>query len=189
MITKPAAFRVYGEPAPKGSLAGRCLTHPKIGQKALKAARVVMSEQSNRGRPWRKAIEKAAPLHITERPDRQQPLRIVLLFALTRQPAAAHRRYPAARSSRGIGGDIDKLTRLVLDALESAEVLTDDAQIVTVDARKVYSDDPAWWHPVSDRAGKPGLYCRIEPMTPSEYVAAVAELPYEALADEERIGG
>ena len=40
MITKPAAFRVYGEPAPKGSLVGRCLTHPKIGQKALKAAKV-----------------------------------------------------------------------------------------------------------------------------------------------------
>lgn len=180
MITKPAAFRVYGEPAPKGSLAGRCLTHPKIGQKALKAARVVMSEASNRGRPWRKAIEKAAPIHITEQADRHQPLEITLLFAVTRQPAAAHRAYPAVRSSQGIGGDLDKMVRLVLDALESCKVLVDDAQVTSLTARKVYADDPDW-----GRAG-PGLYCRLVPVRLSR---VVAELPYEVLADEERIGG
>lgn len=170
MITKPAAFRVYGEPAPKGSLAGRCLTHPKIGAVCTQIARVAISEDANRGRPWRRAIEQAAPVHITERPDRYQPLKLVLTFAVTRTPAAKDRAYPSTRSAQNVGGDLDKLVRLVLDALESCGVLLDDAQAVRLDAAKIYCDDVPGFN------GRPGLYCRIEPVG---YVPP--ELPYEQL--------
>lgn len=180
MITKPAAFRVKGvEPAPKGSMAGRCLTHPKVGAKCLNPQRVVISEDANRGRPFRRAIEAAAKVHMPETADPHQPLKVTILFGVTRTKAAAKREFPSVRSAQGVGGDLDKMVRLVLDALESAGVLTDDAQVCKLEAEKVYFDTVA---------EAPGLYVRVAPMTPSEYVAVVAELPYEQLADEERIG-
>ena len=185
MITRPHAFRVFGEPAPKGSLAGRCLTHPKVGAVCARAARVVLSEDANRGRPWRKAIETAAPVHITERPDKHQALRVTLTFAISRTPAAAGRTRPSTRSAQGVGGDLDKMVRLVLDALEACGVLLDDAQICTFGATdKVFADDPVWHHGVDRWRGVPGLYCRLEP---AGY--APPELPYEARLDaDERAG-
>lgn len=184
MITRPAAFRVYGEPAPKGSLAGRCLTHPRIGQICARAARIAITEDANRGRPWRRAIERAAPLYLSERPDKGQPVRVVLLFAVTRTQAAAGRTRPSVRSARKIGGDLDKLIRLVLDALESCGVLLDDAQVTDLDASKVYADSAEWYRTDHARRGRPGLYCRIEP---AGYIPP--ELPYEQLLDEaERTG-
>jgi Holliday junction resolvase RusA-like endonuclease len=163
MITKPAAFRITGaEPAPKGSLAGRCLTHPEVGEIARLPQRVVMSEGANRGRPWRRVIEAAAPVHITERAGKHQPLKVTMLFAVTRTPAAELRLYPSTQSAQGIGGDLDKMVRLVLDALQSCGVLTNDAQVVAVEAAKVYAEDAAWLAR-GGKAGFPGLYCRLEP--------------------------
>jgi hypothetical protein len=79
------------------------------------------------------------------------------MFAITRQAAARDRPYPSYKSALSIGGDLDKLVRLVLDALESCGVLVNDAQVVELTTRKVYDDDPTW-----GRQG-PGLYCRVEP--------------------------
>lgn len=148
MITQPAAFRVFGEPAPKGSIVGR--VNPKNG-------RVILSEQVNRNRGWRRLIEAAAPVHITERPSPHQPLKVTLVFGLTRTPAAKDRAYPATQSAQGIGGDLDKLARLALDALESCGVLVNDAQVVELTASKVYAD-------TVDQAHRAGMYCRIEPV-------------------------
>ena len=182
MITRPAAFRVFGEPAPKGSLAGRCLTHPKIGALCYQAQRVVMSESANRARPWRRAIEKAAPVHIAERADPHQPLMVSALFAVTRTPAAAGRVAPSTQSAQGVGGDLDKMVRLLLDALESCGVLHNDAQVTRFgDLGKVFADDGEWVQGVDRRRGVPGLYCRVEP------VGWVPDaLPYEAGDDSER---
>lgn len=147
MITKPAAFRVFGEPAPKGSMIAR----------TLKGGRVIVTEQVGRNKAWRRLIEQAAPIHITERPGPHQPLRVELVFGLTRTAAAAGRDYPATQSAQGVGGDLDKLVRLVLDALESCGVLVNDAQVVEVEAAKRYADR-------MDSLGRSGMYCRIEPV-------------------------
>ena len=180
MITRPAAFRVYGEPAPKGSLAGRCATHPKIGQVCTRLARVILTESANRGRPWRHAIELAAPIHIPERADPHQPIKATMLFAVTRTPAAQARDQPSTQSAQGIGGDLDKMIRLVLDALESCGVLRNDAQVTRYGepTAKVYADDPEWTQR-GGRAGAPGLYCRLEPVG---YLPD--PLPYEDTLDE-----
>jgi Holliday junction resolvase RusA-like endonuclease len=166
VITRPHAFRVYGEPAPKGSIAGR----------VAKNGRVILSEQVNRNRGWRRTIENAAPLWVHERPDPHQPLKVTLTFALTRLRAAENRTYPSTRSAQKVGGDLDKLVRLVLDALETAGVLTDDAQVVELSARKLYSDALEWSGVAPVRAG---MYCRVEPVG---YVPP--ELPYAERLDE-----
>jgi Holliday junction resolvase RusA-like endonuclease len=154
VITQTWAFRVYGEPAPKGSMVGR-----------IHQGRVIMSEQATRNRPWRALIENAAPTFIRESASPGQPLAIRLLFAVTRTPAAAQRTHPATQSAQGIGGDLDKLVRLALDALESCGVLTNDAQIVDIEAKKVYADDPFWSiDRLGDSATTPGMYCQLRPV-------------------------
>jgi Holliday junction resolvase RusA-like endonuclease len=150
VITKPAAFRVFGEPAPKGSMIAR----------QLKGGRTIVVEDNARTKPWRRVIEHEAPAWFPEKPAPHQPLKITLVFGVTRTAAAADRTHPAVRANQGVGGDLDKLVRLALDALESCGVLTDDAQVVELVAAKQYADqaDPG--------LGRAGMYCRIEPATP-----------------------
>lgn len=170
MITHPAAFRVYGQPAPKGSMIPR----------KLKDGRVVVVEDNKRTKPWRRAIAAAAPVHLSERADQYQPIKIVCAFALTRLPAQEGLPGPVKRATGGVGGDVDKMVRLVLDALEDCGVLVDDAQVVRVEAWKLFADAPDW-----PRYGVPGMYCRIEPVG---YVPD--ELPYETVLDaDERSDG
>lgn len=162
MITRPAAFRCFGEPAPKGSLSAR----------KLKDGRIILAEDNKRTKPWRRRIEQVAPIYMTEQAGEQQPVVISCLFAVTRSAAAHDREYPATRAAQAIGGDVDKLIRCLLDSLQACKILKDDAQVVAIGGpasidpllasrpRKVYVDHPDW--------GKkwPGVYCRIDPVNP-----------------------
>jgi len=64
--------------------------------------------------------------------------------------------YPTALRT----GDVDKLARLVLDALQDADVLDDDAQVVEVLSRKAYVDDPS----TPDALTHPGVRIRVYPI-------------------------
>lgn len=159
MITRPAAFRVFGEPAPKGSMIAR----------TTKSGKVIVTEQVSRNKAWRRLIEQAAPVRITERPGAHQPLFVTLMFGVTRTTAAAAREYPATQSAQGVGGDLDKLVRLALDAFESCGVLVNDAQVVGLVASKEYADTDTFRY-AGRRLGQarwavgPGMYCRVEPV-------------------------
>jgi Holliday junction resolvase RusA-like endonuclease len=165
-------------------MVGRCLTHPKVGKICQRVARVTMREQVARSKPWRNAIEKAAPIYLQERADKHQPIKVTYLFAITRTSAAEGRDYPTTQSAQGVGGDADKFLRLLLDALESCGVLHNDAQVVRFgESGKVYADDPAWLA-VGGQRGVPGMWCQIEP------VGRVADLlPYELTLDQDERSG
>jgi Holliday junction resolvase RusA-like endonuclease len=51
-------------------------------------------------------------------------------------------------------GDIDKISRTLLDALTVARVYGDDSQVVALNARKRWADD--------DRGESAGLLCKVE---------------------------
>lgn len=176
MITRPAAFRVYGQPVPKGSMIPR----------RLKDGRVVVVEDNKRTKPWRRAIEKAAPIHLPERADLYQPIKVTCLFGVQRLPNDTGLLAPVMQAgSHHEGGDVDKMVRLVLDALQGCGVLRNDAQVVRLgETAKVFADDPEWHQGVQRRFAVPGLYCRVEP------VGWVPDpLPYErVLADDELNG-
>lgn len=176
MITRPAAFRVFGEPAPKGSMIPR----------KLKDGRTVVVEDSKRTKPWRRSIEAAAPVHLPERADRYQPVKITCLFAVRRLDSHKGLHGPVMRATGGVGGDVDKMVRLVLDALEGCRIILDDAQVIRLgETAKVFADDPEWHQGVQRRYGVPGLYCRIEPVG-----LVPDELPYEhVLGPDERRDG
>lgn len=120
-------IHVAGQPIPKGSMRhignGRMIDQTKtkpwmnsVRSAALSAARVA-------------GIEGMIDV----------PVSVYIEFYFPRPAAAKNRLYPHKRSV----GDIDKLSRAVLDALQPTRtergVLTDDAIVVALNAQKFYS--------------------------------------------------
>lgn len=119
-------FTVTGKPIPKGSMR-------PIGN-----GRMV---DQTKTKPWMKAVRTAAGLEavrmgIVDMID--VPVRVEIKFYFPRPAAAKNRLYPHKRSV----GDIDKLSRAVLDALQptktEAGILADDALVVDLRASKEY---------------------------------------------------
>lgn len=144
-MTRARAVKVFGHPAPKGSL--KC-----IGRQG---GRHQLIEDNKATKPWRQRIHKAAPhLTINGQPW-DGPVGIVLTFTLER-PATVpltRRAWPHVHGT----GDDDKLARTVLDGLEDAGVLTNDAQVCSLTATKCYPDTPG----VVDQMDQPGVVIRI----------------------------
>jgi crossover junction endodeoxyribonuclease RusA len=125
------SFTVYGTAAPQGSKR-----HVGNG---------VMLESSDRVRPWRQDVRFAA---LEKRPpdwDMTTPTRLDLVFWFPR-PASHYgtkngisylkATAPVEPTSARLG-DIDKLSRAVLDALTGVAYL-DDRQVIRLEARKSY---------------------------------------------------
>lgn len=117
-------FNVGGNPIPKGSMRhignGRMVDQTKV-------------------KPWMSLIRKAA-IEIAKGEIVSLPCMVEVEFRFARPMSARNRLYPHLRSV----GDIDKLSRAVLDALQGSKteagVLTDDSLVVDLIARKRYLD-------------------------------------------------
>lgn len=164
MITRHWGFKVYGEPKPKGSM--KC-----VGRRGKVKHQLV--EQVDDG-GWRDLVTAAARRFVLEVADEHQPIYAEMTFSLSRP--SSH--YGTGRNARLVKnsapvwptlfgtGDSDKLARLVLDALQDAGVLRNDAQV-----RPLYVDKAYWApHPVvlpetvsPDVLGRPGAVIRLRP--------------------------
>lgn len=117
-------FNVGGTPVPKGSMR-----HIGNGR---------MIDQTN-VKPWMNLIRKAS-IEIAKGEVIDVPCMVEVEFRFARPASARNRLYPHLRSV----GDIDKLSRAVLDALQGtkteAGLLTDDSLVVDLVARKRYLD-------------------------------------------------
>lgn len=95
------------------------------------------------------------------------PVDVTVTFTVARpasvKPAA--RRWPWKKPARVLdgGGDLDKLARTVLDGLEQAHVLADDAQVCVLSVVKAYPD--CGWPDVLER---PGAVVRVRLMGEDE---------------------
>lgn len=107
---------IPGKPLPKGSLR-------HVGRGRL--------VEQTRVKSWMEDIR--ADLHVVEAPMFTTPVTVSLEFFFPRPMAAKNRLYPHMRSA----GDLDKLCRAVLDALQP-KVLEDDALVVSLSATKRY---------------------------------------------------
>lgn len=85
------------------------------------------------------------------------PVRVWLHFSLVKPKVAMRgpRRFPIGRTA----GDIDKLTRAVLDALTDAGTWGDDGQVVELIASKDYPAEP-----LSGFLPSPGVHVIVEPL-------------------------
>lgn len=127
-------FEVIGTPAPQGSKR-----HVGNG---------VMVESSAKVKPWRQDVAAAAR-DAAESAGWTAPAGSVVVHLQFRLPRPrghygtgrnAGRLKPSA-PTHFRKPDLDKLVRSTLDALTTARVLGDDAQVALLTARKVYADD------------------------------------------------
>lgn len=128
-MPEPLEFTVDGTPEPEGSMIARM-----IGGHAR-----VVAANANELRSWRSKIARTATSFLQSRSGwaHQTPVEVELWFGLPRG-ATVTRPRPSARK----GGDVDKAARAVLDALQTAGVFVDDAQVVDLHAHQHYSTTP-----------------------------------------------
>ena len=123
------SFIVQDNPAPKGSM------------RAVNQGRH-MVEANPRIGVWRWQVtdtaRKAKALH--ERPILTGPVAVRLAFTLHRPSSFTKRSRPWPTHQSPGHGDIDKLARGVLDALQDATVFQNDAQVVILNTVKQYPD-------------------------------------------------
>jgi len=96
-----------------------------------------MRESSQRLKPWRKIVTAAA----SAEGDRvgllgplTPPYRVSVWFYI-RKPRTTRSQYPVAPTV----GDVDKLSRGILDALTDAGVITDDRYVIELHASKQWA--------------------------------------------------
>lgn len=159
-------FSVVGTPAPQGSKRG--FVNPKNG-------RVIITEDSQKTKPWRQDVRAAALTAMTGRDPLDGPLEVTIAFAMARPGyhfgtgRNAGVLKPTAPTYVDKKPDIDKLARSTLDALTEARVFRDDAQVSALNIVKGYATDPQ----------KPGAHITIAPLDGS--VAIIAPEPDEVL--------
>lgn len=142
MPLTPVTMTIPGTPKPKGSL--KC-----IGRRG-RVAHQLTEDAGPELKAWRDRIADTVRTRVTTRADAGEPVAVAVTFTLARpgyhygtgrnagQIKPQHLdTYPAGRV-----GDVDKLARLLLDALQDGGLLHDDAQVVTLTARKTYVNAP-----------------------------------------------
>ncbi|MBK3559283.1 RusA family crossover junction endodeoxyribonuclease [Streptomyces sp. MBT56] len=133
---------VIGTPAPQGS------------KRHVGGGRMV--ESSKKVKPWRNAIEAEALNHTF---DPWPYVGVAVVFRLKR-PKSHYRTGRFADQLKSGAPllpakypDLDKLCRSTLDGLKAGQAFGDDAQVVILDARKVYAE----------KAEQPGARIRLFP--------------------------
>lgn len=164
MLTHEIRAVIPGHPLTKGSM--KC-----IGRRGRVAHVLIESDDNGAKARWREFIaretRRAWPT------DRQavkgQPVGAEITFTLARPKSHygtgrnAGTVKPAYVDALPVGhdtGDVDKLLRLILDALQDSGVLPDDCAVVDTVARKRYVDAA----PDPDVLGHPGVVIRLYPI-------------------------
>lgn len=145
--------KVVGDPRPKGSM--HCIGPRKCRScDAVVVHNLQPDDPSGKGKEWRERLERAGrALHNRLGFTYEGPVSVDATFVVARPAAAAKRPYPHIRSA----GDLDKLTRMLLDAFTVAGVWTDDALVCELNVRKQYPGT------VPELTG-PGVVVRVELM-------------------------
>ena len=116
---------VYGTPIPQGSTKAFV---PKGWKRAI------ITADNAKTKPWRQAIVDASREQMAGKAPHDGPLALRVVFYLPRPKTAPRRVLEPAKKP-----DTDKLLRAVMDALTASGVWVDDAQVVQVEARKVFA--------------------------------------------------
>ena len=115
---------VAGDPRPQGS------------KKAFNRGKHIVLVEANKDLPaWRETMKRMFELKQLERDTPFQTAIAVTIHFWLRRPKSVTRQYATGTY------DIDKLTRAVLDSLQSANVIVNDNLVVDLTVRKSYADD------------------------------------------------
>ena len=162
-------LKVTGTPAPKGSM--KC-----IGGRGPVKHQLIEDDKTGDRKVWRERLTAAARGLADRLPDRGEHGVIVGLLVLVERPASAPRRaLPSTRSA----GDLDKHARMTLDALDDADVFTDDSRVCFLISAKAFADD-----------GPPGAIVYVAPIgeDPRQMITAI-QAAAPALRGDEHLAG
>jgi Holliday junction resolvase RusA-like endonuclease len=127
-----AEFTVAGIPRPQGSMRA-----------FVRGGRAIVTSDNTHLRPWKTAVAEAARAgrHVVW----LGPVAVGITFRLPRPKGHTGKRglLPSAPHHPTGRPDLDKLARAVMDALTESGVITDDAQVIRLAARKVYGEPGA----------------------------------------------
>jgi Holliday junction resolvase RusA-like endonuclease len=126
-------FRVIGTPRPQGS--GAMVTSRSTGRSFKKYAATSVH--------WRNiVIDALTEQHEdTEMIGSEVPVRVALEFRFARPKSHSQVRRHTDGRLKANGTDIDKLVRLMLDAMTVARIFDDDRQVCDLYATKRFCDD------------------------------------------------
>lgn len=167
MLTTGVRIVIPGDPAGKGSL--RC-----VGKRGK--VNHVLLEASEKSGPWRKKVADACSRYLmpTYAAAPGQPIAAELTFTLQRPQShtGTGRNAGVLKASAPVfpvghnTGDLDKLVRLLLDALQDATVLPDDCAVVDIVTRKVFTSPAGGgpWYDANDVLEHPGVVIRLRPV-------------------------
>jgi Holliday junction resolvase RusA-like endonuclease len=136
---------VYGTPIPQGSTKAFMRPGMKLP---------IVTADNVKTKPWRQAIVDASREQVAGQAPLDGPLSLRVVFYLPRPKTAPKRVTEPAKKP-----DTDKLLRAVMDALTAAGVWADDAQVVQVEARKVFAGGA---HDEDGPAGVPRAHITVE---------------------------
>ena len=125
------SFFVAGTPRPQGS--GALLISKSTGR--------TFKKQSSPMVAWRNVLVETFMDAEVEMVPSEVPVEVNLTFWFARPKGHSRVRAQRDQGMKSNGPDIDKLSRLVLDALTVARVLNDDRQVSDLSARKRYVED------------------------------------------------
>lgn len=144
------SFFVHGNPTTKGSLAPWHRWGPMVNGKAT--CRVSLSEETGaKGREWRALIATGAKRAMRDAMPFDGPIAVALTFYFARPTS---QKLPIPYVFTHGRHDIDKLARMVLDAMTDAAVWRDDGQVSVLAAEKRYVEG----------AERPGVLITLEPL-------------------------
>lgn len=144
----------YGKPIPQGSK-----TRGKFG---------MWDDNAKVLHPWRATVKTAAGIARGELPTIEGPAQVEAVFTMPRpkdhygtgrNAEVLKASAPAWPIGRGTG-DVDKMSRALLDSLADAGVFTNDVQVVSLVGLKVYPNGPH-----RDALDRPGCVARIRALT------------------------
>jgi Holliday junction resolvase RusA-like endonuclease len=123
MSSTRKTIRVLGKPQPQGSSRAFVVN-----------GKPVITSANKNLKPWRTVVEWEARNQWQGQPPLKGAVLVWLEFRLHR-PKSVKREIPTVKP------DLDKMIRSVLDALTSAHVWDDDAQVWAIHASKRYADE------------------------------------------------
>jgi crossover junction endodeoxyribonuclease RusA len=139
---------VAGDPRPQGS------------KKAFNRGKHIVLVEANKDLPaWRETMKRMFELKMLELDN---PFITAISVSITfwlRRPKSVSRQYATGTY------DIDKLTRAVLDSLQSANVIVNDNLVVDLNVRKTYADDH-----------EPGMQVTVIPFDNETITLGVSEI-------------
>jgi len=127
----PIDIAISGEPRPKGSMRGFAM-RSKSGKYTAR-----LTHDNAKTKPWQKQVEagiRAAMEALDIDQPIDEPVSVSAMFFMTK-PKSVRRSFPSTKP------DLDKLQRVIGDALEGT-LLTNDSRIIVWRVGKLYGDEP-----------------------------------------------